>query len=186
MGNPRATLAAVALAAAPMLATAAGGGGLYAAVGVGSADADDTIQGIAVDDDDTGLQFLLGYNLLESVSIEGGYVDLGDFDARGPVFRGSTEIDGAVVGIRGQFEVGDHVYLQGRLGFFLWDVETNGTILGTPVEQGKDDGEDLYYGIGGRWDFAKDWGVSLDYTLYETDEVDVDYVSGTLYWYFDF
>ena len=68
---------------------------------------------------------------------------------------------------------------------FLWDVEGEFRFPGSSGSSAND-GEDFYYGIGARWDFADHWGASIDLTRHETDDFDVDFASATLYWDFDF
>ncbi|MDX1570959.1 MAG: outer membrane beta-barrel protein [Xanthomonadales bacterium] len=167
-------------------AFAASKGGFYVSGAIGSADADDRIGSVAVDDSDTGYQLLLGFDIFSHFSIEGGYVDFGEAEASVPTLglRTRAETDGAVIGSRYQYEFADHVFFQARAGVFLWDIEANAA-SGANIVSVNNDGTDLYYGLGVRYDFDDHWGGSVDWTRHEAD-LDIDFFAVSLYYYFDF
>ena len=185
MKSCRGLATAILALALPLSTLAAEGGGFYLAAGLGDADVDEDTGGLSVDDSDTGFHATLGFNLLPWLAVEGGVVDFGEFDASAPGLSGEAEVDGFTLGVMSDYEFGPHWFVQGRLGLFEWDAEAS-AVAGANAIQVDDDGADAYYGVGVRWDFEEHWGASADWTRYQADDLDVDYLSVSVIWRFDF
>jgi opacity protein-like surface antigen len=134
------------------------------------------------DDNDTGYAANVGYrwaiNPNVALGVEGGYTDLGKFDARsdlGPLGRASVK--GWTAGVNGHFNLTPEWYLSGRAGLFRADVNgfipVNSTSTSTTY-LGVDDTSTKYYaGAGFGYDFSNRFSVGLNYDYYKTDKNDL-------------
>ena len=139
--------------------------GWYFGAGIGNSDPD--VGGL---DDDTGTKFFAGYNLDGTWGLEGGFVDLGDFDV--DFFPGSVEVDGFQFAGVGNLPVAE-VSLFGKVGLYRWDAEAN--IAGTPIDD--DDGIDVMWGFGIAFDIAENWLIRGEWERFDIDGDDVDMLS---------
>jgi OOP family OmpA-OmpF porin len=170
----------------PMLSHAQG---WYAGLDVGSARSDSTIDEHFLLDDTTarasgtttGFRLRGGYQFGRFFALEAAYVDFGEFKnhfepddcpvgAPGPCpLDVRTSISGLVATLRGIVPIGDHWYLDGRLGWGKMDVDVNeigGSGLGT-----NDENPAFHYGIGGGYRFSDHWEIALDFSEYNQEDL---------------
>lgn len=167
--------------------------GFYAGAAVGQSRVKDACEGlpIACDDKDTGVKIFYGYQFNKNFGAEVGYVHLGKATANG-VIQGVTVSDSIkakgleVLGV-GTLPIADKFSAYGKLGFFRWDVDM--TLTETYPNYSiaysvSDSGTDLTYGLGLKYDFAKNIGARLEWQRYKdlgnpetTGKSDVDLIS---------
>lgn len=172
--------------------------GFYIGLDVGQATYDATLQDVAIlddgsitsaslDDTDTSFGLKLGYQVTPNFSLEGGYLDLGELVvnatsdgsgflyAPGPVSF-TVSADGLFFNGKGILPLNEKFSLYGKLGFLLWDIE--GTLSDTTVSvSASDDGNDIFYGIGGSFNITTSIALNADYMFYTLDDGDVDVLS---------
>lgn len=144
-----------------------------------------------VDDSDTGVKIFAGMNMNENFALEFGYADLGevtvDFsltddgsftgDPSVSSVSGKDTVSGFYGAAAANAPLSELVTLSGRLGLFLWDLESDVTtvdstgFIGNLTESTSDSGEDVFYGaaLGVGW-------FSVFYDVYDIDGDDVDLV----------
>ncbi len=173
-------LAAGGVVAAAMLsapAFAGGDSGFYLGAGVGQANVDGDGDFSGFDSDDTGFKAIVGYNLglipLVDLAVEGEYVDFGKPDDGGleldPTAFAAFGLAGINLGPIGVFA---------KLGAFSWDVDA--TFEGSSAS---DDGTDIAYGIGARFQIAS-FQIRAEYEIFDVDDADVDFLSASLLYTF--
>lgn len=169
---------ALALIAAATLGTAAQADtGLYLGAGVGAATVDEDFSGFDIDDDVEAYRVLGGLQLGDTLGIEVGYQNFGDFEERFDL-GGVTSVtrltaDGWTLGGTLGLPLTDSISIFGRAGIFVWDadVEVNG------VRSAVDDDSNPYYGVGGKVGFTDRFSLVGDWSRFELDETDLDVVS---------
>jgi OmpA-OmpF porin, OOP family len=153
------------------------------------------------DDKGDAVMLTAGYRFSPYFSIEAGYVDLGssEYRAEGDVIipivglaDASLGIDieakGPFVSASGVVPLGEKFDLHGQLGILFSDVEfdvtvglDNGLASATERQSFSASSEDVFAGVGAAFHFTKNFGVSLDYSLFQdvgeedsTGEGDID------------
>jgi OOP family OmpA-OmpF porin len=159
-----ATLPAILLAfGAPASAQDSGWyiGGAY---GMTSVDVDTSgLPGVTIDDGDSGFKIYGGYQFNKHLGAEAGYVDFGKF----PVTAGSTgdlSLTAYTFAAVGTLPLNEAFALYGKAGLWMW--ESDSSIPGTT---GTDD-SDLFVGIGVRYNFNKNLGLTLDVEQYDASD----------------
>ena len=154
--------------------------GIYLGGSLGWSGLDVSEEGVDFDDDDYGYKIFAGYNFgiipLIDVGVEGSYVDFGE--------ASSVQIQNQDVGVTAWdlFGVGcvnlGPVGLFGKVGYAWWNSDSD-------VFQGILDksGNDMVYGVGLRFQIGS-IAVRAEYELFDTDAVDIDYVSVGASWTF--
>ncbi|MDX1516114.1 MAG: porin family protein [Woeseiaceae bacterium] len=184
--NAQRVLALAGLALMPITATADSGPYIGASAGGASFEADlndPTIPGLpsSLDEDDTAVKIFVGYKVdlpVIDFAIEGGYVNFGEpdidvlgsqltFETTGFNAWGIAAIDAGLLDI------------YGKLGLIAWDVEA--AFQGSSIS---DDGSDLGYGLGLRFDLGA-LEIRGEYEIYDLDDTDVAMLSVGLAWHFD-
>jgi OOP family OmpA-OmpF porin len=114
---------------------------------------------VDVDDDGWGWKFFGGYNFNRYIGFEAEYLDLGDADAdfsiTAPVAATGTvsaEGDGFTLSGVLRYPVNEQIGVFGKVGAFFWNVEGAATITGLGNVSAEDDGTDVTFGLGGRYD----------------------------------
>lgn len=175
--------------------------GIYLGFNLGQASYDVTLNDFAVLDDgsltspglndtDSSYRFTIGYQLLPYLSLEGGYVDFGKFgatatsDGTGIYLAGNlsteTSTDGFFIDVKGQIPINEQFSVYGTYGLLSWKSETVLTVSSTPPttpEHHEYDDNDSFFGIGGSYNIYDTLALSVDYTFYKLDELDVDVFS---------
>ncbi len=139
--------------------------GWYFGAGIGNSDPD-----VSLLDDDTGTKFFAGYNYDGTWALEGGFVDLGDFDI--DTLPGSVEVDGFQFAGVGNLPVGT-ASLFGKAGLYWWDGEARA--FGAPI--GDDDGIDVMWGFGVAFEISDNWRVRGEWERFDIDGDDIDMLS---------
>lgn len=154
--------------------------GFYFGTGAGEAEAKDAEDFGLRDDTETAFRLFGGYEFSRYLAAEVGYVDFGHYSGSIPTIEGPARtrigLDGFSVGLRPQLELGRNWFVQAQLGAFIWDADAvvDGAI-GRFRET--DNGKDPYWGIGVGRSFAGTWRLSGEWTRFETDESDVDFLN---------
>lgn len=182
--KPTKLLAAMLILCLPVMVQAQG---WYAGVDVGAARSDATIDeylflGATTDrasGSTTGFRLRGGYQFGRFFALELAYVDFGQFDnhfdpnncpngAPGPCpFDVRTSINGIVGTVAGILPIGDHWYLDARVGYGKMEVETQQ--LGGGLD-GNNENPVFHYGIGGGYRFNDHWEVLLDFSEYNQED----------------
>ena len=172
--------------------------GFYIGLNVGQANYDTTLNDFAVlddgsitsaslDDSDTSLSLTLGYQLTPNLSLEGGYIDFGEFAVNatsdgsgflyvpGPV-TAKAATDGLFFDVKGQLPLNELFSLYGKFGFLKWDADVTLSDSAFSVTESTDD-NDTFFGIGGSFNINNSMALNVDYTLYKLDDLDVDVFS---------
>jgi OOP family OmpA-OmpF porin/outer membrane immunogenic protein len=165
-------LSAAGLAAAPLQSHAAdnGNGGFFVNGNIGQSNLSKGVY----DDNDTAYGVNLGYrwaiNPNVALGVEGGYTDLGKFDAKNSAASlPGAEVSGWTAGVNGHFNLTPEWYVSGRTGLFRAD--TKGAYLAGPTPVYVDDTSTKYYaGAGFGYDFSNNLSVGLNYDYYKTDK----------------
>lgn len=141
------------------------------------------------DENDTAWKIFAGYNFslpVLDLGVEGGYVNLGSPGASFTILGEEVALDVEPTGFNlwgtAGFGIGP-VDLYGKLGMIFWDVELSATD-GTDVATASEDGSDIGYGIGGRFNLGQ-LGFRLEYEIYDIeDSEDVSMWSVGVEWLF--
>lgn len=173
--------------------------GFYVGLNVGQASYDVTLNDAAdlddgsltsasLDDSDTSLSFTLGYQITPNFSLEGGYIDLGEF-AFNATSNGSgflypagpvgvkVETDGLFFDVKGQVPLNEQFSLYGKLGLLNWDTDVKVSLSIGSASVPVDSDNDVFFGIGGSFNINNSMALNVDYTLYELEDLDVDVLS---------
>jgi OmpA-OmpF porin, OOP family len=156
--------------------------GFYAGFNVGKSEAKDACTGfppgVSCDDSDTALSIFGGYQFNKNFGAEFGYTDLGKVKISGGGNSASIEASGFEISAVGTFPINPQFSLYGKLGMFLWDADFKSNLGNV-----SDDGADLTYGIGVRWNFAKNLALQAQWQRYNdvgdtntTGKADVDVI----------
>lgn len=124
--------------------------------------------GVSIDDSDTGFKLFGGFQFTKNWGAEAGYVDFGKASLSGPA-SGDVGITAFTFAGTGTLPLGQNFSLVGKLGLAMWD--TNGSA------SSGDNGTDLYYGVGARYDFNKNLGLVADYEVVDTENDSVNMIS---------
>jgi hypothetical protein len=154
--------------------------GIYvgAAYGLVDVDGDEDF-----DRDDNAVSVYAGAQFNQYISVEGGYVDFGEYG--NDTFN--TEVDGFTLGLKAGLPINEYVTVFAKGGQLWWDADINASSATENT-----DGDDLFYGVGASFAVSEGWDVLLEYTRFdlefERDEIgilssidsfdsDVDYAS---------
>jgi OmpA-OmpF porin, OOP family len=147
--------------------------GLYAGVNVGKSKFKDIcgVPGVTgCDETDTALSIFGGYQFSRNFGAEIAYVELGKAHFVSPGGNSTVESTGFEFSGIGTFPINEKLSLYGKLGFFLWDADLKGP---TAVS---DDGTDLTFGFGARWNFTKSLAGQVQWQRYDVSDADVDVI----------
>ncbi|WP_170252915.1 outer membrane beta-barrel protein [Colwellia echini] len=118
----------------------------------------------------------LGYQFNEYVTAEIGYHQYGTWDdtfvnENNETIKDQAETSATSVGIKGVLPLSKDFSLFARLGSATWDIKTSSSDVSAPaqVKNQKQDGTDIYYGIGGEYNINKRFSVGLEYTVLNID-----------------
>ncbi|MGI9330140.1 MAG: outer membrane beta-barrel protein [Gammaproteobacteria bacterium] len=148
------------------------------------------------DDDDVAWKGFIGWQPLKYVAFEGGYVDLGETDAKGGATNIKAEVDGWQVSgllfVPGLEMIGAYI----RGGAYFYEADLSGRIAGVPIQDlipGSTERSDTaaVYGMGFRLPINDDLIISADFERYldvgddsrfPGGETDINYFSlGAIY-----
>lgn len=127
---------------------------LYIDAAVGRAQVDNAIDGVVLEDDSNAYRVGLGYDFGNNIAVEGGYLHLGDVEARVNGVPRDGQTDGVTANARFTLPLTDTLAASARVGMFFWDAR-----IATPFGGFRNDGEDVFYGVG--LDFAASRNLSI-------------------------
>lgn len=153
--------------------------GFYAGGAIGQAKVKDACTpepGLVInscDDKDTAWKIFGGYQFNTNFGAELGYVDFGKATATatalGIPFTASIKAKAfELLGV-GTIPLADKLSAYGKLGFARWDTDASATGGGVTVTDSAK-GTDLTYGLGVKYDFAKNLGARLEWQRYKMKE----------------
>lgn len=121
--------------------------GWYVGAHIGQADVDE------LNDEDTSLKILGGYQINRNFAAEVGYIDFGKTSVAGTEFKANAW---EVVGV-GILPVMDRFGVYGKLGMFWGEAKGGGV---------KEDSVEVTYGVGVQYDFTQNLGVRGEWQRY--------------------
>jgi len=175
-------LATASFAAVPVVSHAEdnsnGNGGFFVNGNAGRTNLDKGLY----NDSDTGYGVNVGYrwaiNPSVALGVEGGYTDLGKFDAKdGSLGLPRASVKGWTAGVNGHFNLTPQWYVSARGGLFRADVKgaSAGLSNGTPTYVFTSDTSDKYYaGAGVGYDFSNNLSLGVNYDYFKTAKNDVN------------
>jgi len=159
------------------LASYAGG---YIGVGFGQADSDFDTESVVflsgpvtdTDESDTSFKVFGGNQVNENIAFEFFYMDLGEASATASGDTYKSEVTGLGVSLLAGGKVGQNFSLFGKVGLMLWDADVTVDVAGVGSGSASDDGTDLLFGVGAKYDFSDKAAVRLEYELIDIDNFD--------------
>ncbi|MBU2642741.1 MAG: outer membrane beta-barrel protein [Gammaproteobacteria bacterium] len=151
--------------------------------------------GISCDDSDTAWKIYGGLEINEYISMEVGYIDLGEATFTGTQ-AGTRETNGMTTAIVGTYAISPSFTLSGRGGMNFLNTEVNGTIAATPTNPTNNNTGDTdvvwSFGVGAQYNITPSVGLRLDWERFfeagssdyngGTGEADIDLFSaGVVY-----
>lgn len=157
--------------------TAHAGPDSYVGASIGNARLDDNFDSFAIDTDANAYRFFGGIQFGDSLGVEAGYLNFGDFtetvDLGGLLSRTDISGDGWTLGATLALPISDKLSLFGTGGVFFWDADI--TVDGFRIDTPGD--ENPYYGGGLKLDIGDRLSLTGDWTVYELDIVETDVIS---------
>lgn len=169
--------------------------GLYVGGGVGNAGIELDFQDAGFnlpdfDEDDFAWKVMAGYNLdllTFDLGVELAYVDFGQPSGDIPVLVDvfNVELDTTAIALFGVagFDLGP-VGVFGKLGYVSWDLDATISAVGIAPDSFSDDGSDLAYGAGVRFNLGS-LEVRGEYEIFDVEDTDISMVSASLVYHFD-
>jgi len=127
---------------------------------------------IDLDESTTAFRLAFGYEWNDIVALEAGYSNLGEVDADVSIGRAEAEADGFEFAVVVRWPLAERFALAGRAGWLWWDGETR--LAGLSAGES---GGDALFGIGGEFMATDQFGITLGWSRYRLDDLDVDYAS---------
>lgn len=146
---------------------------LGASVGENSIEEDNVFAGQDFDDSDTGFKAFGGYQFHRNFAVEGNYTVFGDTED--DIAGINTEVEFYTFGINlvGIAPIAERFDLFAKLGFAYWDAEVKA--FGISDDE---DGTDLSYGLGARFNFNEQVSARAEYEGIDVDGLDrADFIS---------
>ncbi|MCA1979136.1 MAG: outer membrane beta-barrel protein [Thiobacillus sp.] len=145
--------------------------------------------GTSCDDSDTAWKIFGGLEVNEFISMEVGYLDLGEVGYSGAK-TGSRETHGVTLQVVGTYTPTPSFTLLARGGMNFLKTDVNGTIAGTPNNNASDTDVVWSAGLGAQYNINKSLGLRVEWERYfeagspgfngGTGEADVDLLSAGL------
>lgn len=170
----------------------------YAGISLGTSTLDTGVSNTTgtarLDDDDSGFKILVGKKIDKTISVEAFYADFGEasltgntgdtFDLGGSTFVFTTNnakiaTAATAIGVNAKFTYAfdNKSSIAGRIGMMLWDVTASVSGASIASATASDDGTDLFYGIGYKYNFNNKYALTVDYDLYTADDADFDMIA---------
>lgn len=162
----------------------------YVGAGAGRSTSDVSCPaGTSCDDSDTAWKIYGGLEVNEFISMEVGYLDLGEVGYTGAK-KGTRDTNGVTMQVVGTYTPTPSFTLLARGGMNFLKTEVKGTIAGTPNNHTSDTDVVWSAGLGAQYNINKSLGLRLEWERYfeagspafngGTGEADVDLISGGL------
>jgi long-subunit fatty acid transport protein len=143
-------------------------------------------------DSDTSWTLGVGYQLNNALTLEAGYIDLGDGDVTitgdsiTPTQHHNSVADispvlgdGFTLGLRYQLWQHEDISTSVLLGLITWEGDIISTYQAQQITTERD-GNDIYYGLEGHYQLTKQWQLSIGFTRYALGPNDVDVIYSSL------
>ena len=164
-------------------ATAMGADNLYVGAKVGSVSADKFAPLVesrtAIDDSDTSYGLFVGYQIVDSLAIEGGYSYLGEYDLK-DIAGGSYDASSFDVVLKASGNVNDSLAVYAKGGFAVYDWNANGKGV-----ESDDSGVAPTIAFGTEYSMTSAMKIGLEYQVYQdVGGVNIDSFNVALSHYF--
>ena len=182
--------------AAAVAVPAAAQGAFYVGGGFGQSKAKDWCAqagGISCDDRDTAWKAFGGYQLNRNFAAELGYTNLGEFKASAGGLSDNAKVNAWELSALAAWPFMNQFAVYGRLGAYRANVKEDTNFVGSFEHTNTD----LTYGLGGQYDFTRNFGLRLEWQRYAKvgggdvafgpnpgDKSDVDVVGLSALWRF--
>lgn len=147
--------------------------GWFVGGAIGNGSIDDDISGFSFDSDSTAYRLYFGYQFNEYFAVDGGYSDLGDFDAfivqnmmSVPV---NADADGFLFNATGIIPLNNTFSLYGQAGVFFWDGKAEVAGIDNNVSD-----TNLRLAVGVEAKVYKRLSINADWSRYDLDGTDAD------------
>jgi len=145
-----------------------------AAYGMTSFDLDTTgITNPSVDDSDSGFKIYGGFQFNKHLGAEVGYVDFGKAAVSGSIsgipFTGNIDLTAMTVAAVGTLPLNESFALFGKVGLWTWDATASVSALGS-AGSADDSGTDAFFGAGLRYNLNKNFALTLELEMYDSDD----------------
>ena len=145
-----------------------------ASIGENTIEENNVIAGEDFDDEDTGFKAFGGYQFHTNFAVEANYTVFGDTEDTIIGIDTEVEFDSFGISLVGIAPISDRFDLFGKLGFAYWDARVKASGLGSDDE----DGTDLAYGLGARFNFNETVSARVEYEGIDVDDLDTaDFIS---------
>jgi opacity protein-like surface antigen len=145
-------------------ASAVGSENLYVGAKVGNVTADNfgplVESRTAIDDSDTSYGLFVGYHIVDTLAIEGGYNYLGEYDLK-DIAGGSYEASSFDVLLKASGNVTDSLALYAKGGVAIYDWNANGTGV-----ESDDTGVAATVAFGSEYSITPAMKLGLEYQIY--------------------
>ena len=171
MNRTKATVASLAFAsslaaAAPAVAQQSEAGWyIGGSYGMTNIDVDTSGTGFRADGDDTGFKIFGGFQFSKHWGAEVGYLDAGKASVTGPGGSADLSVTAITFAGTGTLPLNENFSLLGKVGLWMWDTGCNGAIC---VSGASDSDTDLFYGLGVRYNFNRNWAIQAEWEQFET------------------
>lgn len=120
----------------------------------------------------TGFKAMLGYRLTPTVSLEGGYADLGNFSYSATYAAGGLGADYKATGLNisavNFFPLNQDIAMFGKLGVSYVNVKGSGSSGGVRIDT-SDDKSSLGYGVGATYNLTDKWSLRTEWERIYSD-----------------
>lgn len=147
--------------------------------------------GSTCDDTDTAWKIYGGLEVNEYISMEAGYVNLGEVEVSGTPSSGTAEVHGMTIQVIGSYVINPSFSLIGRGGMNILNLEKNGTIAGTTNNNVGDTDVAWSLGLGAQYNLSESVGLRAEWERYfkvgdedTTGEIDIDLISASIVYTF--
>ncbi|HET9736297.1 MAG TPA: outer membrane beta-barrel protein [Burkholderiales bacterium] len=137
-------------------------GGSY---GISNIDVDTAGTGFGVDGDDTGFKIFGGFQFNKHWGAEVGYLDAGKASVTGPGGSADLSVTALTLAGTGTLPLNESFSLLGKVGLWMWDTGCSGAVC---VSSYDDSSTDLFYGVGARFNFNRNWSMQVEWEQFET------------------
>lgn len=152
-----------------------------------------TLTNVNIDDTDNGWKVFGGYKFTSNLGIEAAYVDLGEVSSEFNATIAPSELQplladaaaihpymltGFTLAGLGSVDVTPSLSVFGKVGIFVWDAEGDvREIESGELAEFDDNGTDLTFGLGAKFEINPQMGVRAEWERYNADRNDMNFFS---------